>query len=108
MRSCLTDWVSVRHSPQTAPPAALTAPPLRWSLTVTAITCRRYRAGTRGEIAMSATNTATKPATNPVKQTKPLPAPNSDFYLFAETLAADELAILKRVRAFMETEVAPI
>ena len=35
-----------------------------------------------------------------------LPPRNSDFYQFAETLGADELAILKRVRAFMETKVA--
>jgi alkylation response protein AidB-like acyl-CoA dehydrogenase len=39
---------------------------------------------------------------------KPLPAPNSDFYDLYETLNADELAILKRVRAFMEAKVAPI
>src|SRR5262249_10051338 len=39
---------------------------------------------------------------------KQLPPPNSDFYQFAETLGADELAILKRVRAFMESKVAPI
>src|SRR5262249_35973535 len=39
---------------------------------------------------------------------KPLPAPNSDFYEFAETLPAQELAILKKVRAFMESRVAPI
>jgi alkylation response protein AidB-like acyl-CoA dehydrogenase len=39
---------------------------------------------------------------------KPLPPPNNDFYQFAETLSADELAILKKVRAFMETKVAPI
>jgi crotonobetainyl-CoA:carnitine CoA-transferase CaiB-like acyl-CoA transferase len=44
-----------------------------------------------------------------VKQAaKKLPAPNSDFYQFAETLSADELAILKRVRAFLETKVAAI
>jgi len=42
-----------------------------------------------------------------IRQQKPLPAPNSDFYQFAETLPAEELAILKRVRAFMETKVAP-
>ena len=30
---------------------------------------------------------------------KQLPSPNSDFYQFAETLSADELATLKRVRA---------
>jgi len=39
---------------------------------------------------------------------KQLPPPNSDFYQFAETLGADELAVLKKVRAFMETKVAPI
>jgi glutaryl-CoA dehydrogenase len=46
----------------------------------------------------------------PLKPSAPkqLPPPNSDFYQFAETLGADELAILKRVRAFMETKVAPI
>src|SRR5262245_4869118 len=43
-----------------------------------------------------------------VKQPKPLPAPNSDFYEFAETLPAAELAIVKKVRAYMETKVAPI
>jgi glutaryl-CoA dehydrogenase len=50
-----------------------------------------------------ATATALKPSTP-----KQLPPPNSDFYQFAETLSVDELAILKRVRAFMETKVAPI
>jgi glutaryl-CoA dehydrogenase len=43
-----------------------------------------------------------------IKQAKPLPAPNSDFYDLAETLSADERAVLKQVRAFMETKVAPI
>src|SRR5215467_7724015 len=42
------------------------------------------------------------------KQPKPLPAPNSDFYELAETLPAEELAVVKQVRAFMETKVAPI
>src|SRR5262249_24179272 len=50
---------------------------------------------------------ATSPAVKP-SVPKQLPPPNSDFYQFAETLGADELAILKRVRAFMETKVAPI
>jgi len=40
-------------------------------------------------------------------QPKQLPAPNSDFYELAETLNPDEVAIVKRVRAFMETKVAP-
>jgi len=39
---------------------------------------------------------------------KPLPPPNSDFYEVYETLNADELATVKRVRAFMETKVAPV
>lgn len=42
------------------------------------------------------------------KQPKPLPAPNSDFYEFAESLPAEELAIARKVRAYMETKVAPI
>src|SRR5499433_1145780 len=51
---------------------------------------------------------ATAAAVKEVRQPKPLPAPNSDFYHFAETLSADELAILKKVRAFMESKVQPI
>jgi len=47
----------------------------------------------------------TKPST---KQPKQLPAPNSDFYQLAETLPAEEQAVVKQVRAFMESEVAPI
>ena len=43
-----------------------------------------------------------------IKKPKPLPAPDSDFYKFAEDLPADELAIVKKVRAYMETNVAPI
>jgi alkylation response protein AidB-like acyl-CoA dehydrogenase len=43
-----------------------------------------------------------------VKQPKPLPAPNSDFYNLAETLKPEELALVKEVRAFMESKVAPI
>src|SRR5215467_834178 len=50
-----------------------------------------------------ATAAAVKP---PVSQQ--LPPPNSDFYHFAETLPAEELAIVKKVRAYMETKVAPI
>jgi alkylation response protein AidB-like acyl-CoA dehydrogenase len=40
--------------------------------------------------------------------TKLLPSPNSDFYAVCETLAPEELAIVKRVRTFMEAKVAPI
>lgn len=47
-------------------------------------------------------------ATNTVQAPKPLPVPNSDFYDLASTLSADELALLKKVRSYMETNVAPI
>src|SRR5882724_642255 len=49
-------------------------------------------------------------ATTASKTTAPkrLPPPNSDFYELYETLSADELATVKRVRAFMETKVAPV
>src|SRR3954466_11844475 len=43
-----------------------------------------------------------------IPQPKPLPAPNSDFYYLAETLNAEELALVKQVRAYMETKVQPI
>src|ERR1700693_1329160 len=47
---------------------------------------------------------------SPVKDKKPapLPAPNSDFYQLLETLPAEELEVLKQVRTFMETKIAPI
>ena len=43
-----------------------------------------------------------------VRQQKPLPAPNSDFYQLADTLTAEERALLSQVREFMEKRVAPI
>jgi glutaryl-CoA dehydrogenase len=51
---------------------------------------------------------ATTSRSTEIKQPKPLPPPNCDFYEFAETLPAEELAVLKQVRAFMEKNVAPI
>jgi alkylation response protein AidB-like acyl-CoA dehydrogenase len=51
--------------------------------------------------------TMPKPITMPKPQ-KPLPAPNSDFFELVETLPAEELAVVKQVRTFMETKVAPI
>src|SRR5712671_5663848 len=47
---------------------------------------------------------------SPVKEKRPvqLPAPNSDFYGLVETLPDNELAVVKQVRAFMETKIAPI
>ena len=47
-------------------------------------------------------------AAKPAKQPRPLPAPNSDFYELYETLNAEELATVKRVRVFMESKVAPV
>jgi glutaryl-CoA dehydrogenase len=43
-----------------------------------------------------------------LRQPKPLPAPNSDFYDLAETLDPEEAALVKQVRAFMDNKVAPI
>src|SRR5258705_5949312 len=43
-----------------------------------------------------------------IKQPKPLPAPNSDFYDFRSTFSAEEQEILKQVREFLDTKVAPI
>jgi len=64
---------------------------------------------------MTATETAiaAKPSAAPttaktIKQPKALPAPNADFYELVETLPVDELAVVKQVRTFMETKVAPI
>ena len=39
---------------------------------------------------------------------KPLPAPNSDFYQLVEALNPEELALVKKTRAYMEAKVAPI
>jgi glutaryl-CoA dehydrogenase len=66
-------------------------------------TCRHSNDG-RIEMATATATVATKPA----KQPRPLPAPNSDFYQVYETLNAEELATVKRVRTFMETKVAPV
>jgi glutaryl-CoA dehydrogenase len=43
-----------------------------------------------------------------IKQPKPLPAPNSDFYDLRSTLSAEEQEIVKQVREFLDTKVAPI
>src|SRR5258706_13386390 len=57
-----------------------------------------------------ATSTAGKDlnASKESVKTAPLPAPNVDFYEVTESLNAEELKLLKEVRAFMETNVAPI
>ena len=46
--------------------------------------------------------------TKDIKQTRPLPAPNSDFYQTFDVLNESQKAVVKRVRTFMETQVAPI
>src|SRR5690242_2510823 len=51
---------------------------------------------------------ATTTAARETKQSKPLPAPNSDFYHLVEVLTAEEKTIVKKVRTFMETKVQPI
>src|SRR5437660_6675475 len=43
-----------------------------------------------------------------IKQPKPLPPPNSDFYGLVETLPPEGVALVKQVRAYMETKVQPI
>jgi glutaryl-CoA dehydrogenase len=43
-----------------------------------------------------------------IKQPKPLPAPNVDFYELSETLPAEEREVVKQVREFMQSKVAPI
>ncbi len=48
------------------------------------------------------------PTPKEARRPKALPAPNSDFYEVYETLPPQELAIVKRVRAFMEAKVAPV
>jgi glutaryl-CoA dehydrogenase len=50
-----------------------------------------------------ATATALKPSAP-----KQLPPPNSDFYQLADVLTAEEKAIVKKVRAYMETKVQPV
>src|ERR1700738_1248721 len=42
------------------------------------------------------------------KAPKQLPAPNSDFYQLVDVLTADEAAVVKKVRTYMETRVQPI
>ena len=42
------------------------------------------------------------------KAPKQFPAPNSDFYDVYETLNAEELATVKRVRTFVVAKVAPV
>ena len=49
-----------------------------------------------------------RPTKTEIRQPKALPAPNSDFYQLADVLTAEEKAIVKKVRTYMETKVQPI
>src|ERR1700759_2206416 len=44
----------------------------------------------------------------PPTAAKPLPKPNGDFYQVTESLSDSERAVLQKIRAFMETKVAPV
>jgi glutaryl-CoA dehydrogenase len=39
---------------------------------------------------------------------KPVPVPNGDFYQLVEVLSPDELALLKKVRTYLEASVKPV
>jgi alkylation response protein AidB-like acyl-CoA dehydrogenase len=52
--------------------------------------------------------TATAASRKDTKEPKPLPAPNSDFYTITGALTAEERTLVKQVRAFMESKVAPV
>jgi hypothetical protein len=54
------------------------------------------------------TKMATTATRIPSRQLKQLPAPNSDFYQLVDVLTAEEKAIVKKVRTYMETKVQPI
>jgi alkylation response protein AidB-like acyl-CoA dehydrogenase len=57
----------------------------------------------------TAASTSVAAATAPAeKAPKQLPAPNSDLYQLADVLTAEETAVVKKVRAYMETKVQPI
>lgn len=55
-----------------------------------------------------ATGTQETAVVKEVNKATPLPVPNGDFYQVTECLSESELAMLKKVRVFMETSVAPV
>ncbi len=59
----------------------------------------------RSNVTNAATDSSPASARKPPK---PLPAPNSDFYQHVDVLTADEKAIVRKVRTYMETKVQPI
>src|SRR3954463_3469753 len=57
--------------------------------------------------AAPAVTPAARPPKTEVRQ-RALPTPNSDFYQLVDVLTADEKAIVKKVRTYMEAKVQPI
>jgi glutaryl-CoA dehydrogenase len=52
--------------------------------------------------------TATVASRKDAKERKPPPAPNSDLYTIMDALTVEERTLVKQVRTFMETNVAPV
>jgi hypothetical protein len=49
---------------------------------------------------------AARPPKTEIRPPKALPAPNSDFYQLADVLTPEEMAVVKKVRAYMESSPA--
>ena len=60
---------------------------------------------TATETATAAKSSAAPTTAKTIKQPKPLPAPNSDFYDLAETLPAEEKEVLPMVEDKMKTAI---
>src|SRR5712675_3234127 len=58
--------------------------------------------------AVTPLTSTTRPGKTDVRPPKASPAPNSDFYQLVDVLTAEEKAIVKKVRAYMDTKVQPI
>src|SRR5262249_54910557 len=67
-----------------------------------------FRMTATATVQVAAAASVARPTKAEARQPKALPTPNGDFYQIAETLSANEQAILKNVRDFMEAKVAPI
>jgi hypothetical protein len=51
---------------------------------------------------------AARPPKTEIRPPKALPAPNSDFYQLADVLTPEEMAVVKKVRTYMESKVQPL
>ena len=58
---------------------------------------------TQGDLDMTTATAARK-----TEAPKALPVPNGDFYQLVELLTPEELALVKKVRAFTESKVKPV